>query len=278
MTVSLTKYLNIVLLRSVKWAILFSLVYVAIIITAYNKLYCFNFWSNFAENPGSFNYFCEHTHYNSFIKQPLNTLSNVAFVFLGLVLLFTYIRQLKLVFKPLAVHYFGTITGFVLFYTGIVSTFYHASLTEISHFLDISGCYMLVTLPIMFFTYYLIKKHLRKKAPHLLKNTIAVYIICNLFFALNKWWINYYAVFSLFALLGLFIVISLDGVWFMYKNKLLASAMMLNIISVSFYFVDSSKILNWPDSYIQFHSGWHILSAITFFLYFLSIQDKSYEG
>ncbi len=233
MSSSLAKQFSPVFSRPIKWALLISLLYVAVIITAYNKLYCFNVWDNFAENPGSCNYFCEHTHHTAFIKQPLNTLSNVVFIFLGLVLQLTYIQQLKEVRKPLAVHYFGAITGFVLFYTGIVSSFYHASLTELSHFFDISGCYLLVTLPIMFFTYYLVRKKLRMRS--LLKNTIAVYVICNLFFSLNKWWINYYAVFSLFALLGLFVVISLDGIWFMYKNKLLASAMLLNIISVCFF-------------------------------------------
>ena len=130
----------------------------------------------------------------------------------------------------------------------------------------------------MYFSFFLIKKYQKKENKLLLKTCIGVYFVLNVFLAFSKWWINYYAVFSILSLIGLFIVIALDGVWFMYKNKLLAVAMLLNLSAVACYFIDAAKIFYWPDSYLQFHALWHILSAITFFLYFLSIQNNAYEG
>ena len=88
--------------------------------------------------------FCESAHTQSPIRQTANTISSLAFVCSGM-LLITGRRDLSRL--P---YIYSVIIGFSSLIIGVGSAFYHASLTFIGQFLDVFGMFLLAAFTLVY--------------------------------------------------------------------------------------------------------------------------------
>jgi dihydroceramidase len=94
--------------------------------------------------------FCEPIS-DGFIRQPMNTWSNLAFVLVGLLILEDVLRPASTRSNLLAQRRtYGVIYGTAVILIGLGSWFYHASLTFIGQWFDVMGMYLLGTFMVLY--------------------------------------------------------------------------------------------------------------------------------
>ncbi len=94
--------------------------------------------------------FCEASG-AGFIRQPIDTWSNLAFVLVGLLILEDILRPSSTRSNLLAqrrMH--GIVYAFAVILIGLVSWFYHASLTFVGQWFDVMGMYLLGTFMMLY--------------------------------------------------------------------------------------------------------------------------------
>lgn len=210
--------------------------------------------------------FCEQIR-NGSIRQPFNTWSSVIFIAIGLWAARRSILD-KLTsprLSPVRRHKrYGLLYGGALIVMGIGSWLFHASLTYIGHFLDVTGMYFLGG---FLFTYGLSRK-LRQSATAF----TCVYASIVLPLVLFQWFrpeASRYAFATLIVAALSFEIILHDSL----KNWLFVGALMSLGLGFGIWILDERKLLCWPESCLQGHAIWHILTAISTqlsYLYYLS--------
>lgn len=205
--------------------------------------------------------FCESIRINS-IAQLVNSWSSLAFVAVAFILLlFAYRKKAK--FDWLDWSFATTFT-----ITGLGSFYYHAKLTFIGQTVDVLGMYLLVTLALFAILYFI--KYLTKQ------QSIIGYFLTNVALLIS---LVYYPMFRryLFALLVACTICTLIGV----KNRLPHSRMkyfwgslVALTLGYTFWIIDIQKIFCNPDSVIQGHAIWHILSASSALLIYLFVAKN----
>lgn len=191
------------------------------------------------------------------VRQPFNAWSSLFFIPIGLwVLRRSMLDELPSPrLSPVWRHKrYGLIYGGALIVMGLGSWFFHASLTYIGHFVDVMGMYFLGG---FLFTYGLSRK-LRTSASAFTLGYAAVVIPL----VLLQWFqpeLSRYA----FATL----ILSALGIEVICHNSLRNKLFVLAMISLGFGFVvwmlDEKKLLCWPQSCLQGHAVWHMLTAIS---------------
>ena len=198
----------------------------------------------------------------SYIAQPANAWSNLAFIFIGIYLCFLSRNQKNLLLKFL---------GPMAVLIGLCSFFYHASYTFVGQFLDLGSMFLLSSYLLVFNLNRLNDRFFttRKTIPLFFilvaTSLTAVYFIRPINFTIGL---------PIFALQVLAILI-LE--WQLYKRRTnnykiqnLLIAFALLITAFIFWSLDFSRL--WCDSntshLINGHAIWHILNSVVFiFLY-----------
>ena len=108
-----------------------------------------NIWNNYDFDKHELISFCEKTDMIKFIRQPVNTFSNIVYLIVAIFIL----RKIPTE-KRNATTYtdYKILFGYILLYVFCVSTFYHASLICVALRLDYSGVYLLSLFPLMYFS------------------------------------------------------------------------------------------------------------------------------
>lgn len=225
------------------------------------------FWSGWKLSTGfPDKTFCEQIR-NGPIRQPFNTWSSVIFIPIGL-----WVARRSLLdklpsprFSPVRSHKrYGLLYGGSLVILGIGSWLFHASLTYLGHFLDVTGMYFIGG---FLFTYGLSRK-LRQSATAF----TLVYALVVLPLVLFQWFrpeVSRYA-FAILILAALSIEIILHK---SLNNWLFVGAVVSLGLGFGIWILDETKLLCWPESCFQGHAFWHILTAISTqfsYLYYLS--------
>lgn len=202
------------------------------------------------------------------IEQISNTYSNLGFVLIGLLIVFTAKRDEKNLMGSSLTYPISY--GVTVIAIGAGSFFYHGSLTEIGRWFDWFGMYLYASFIIL----YNLSRLRRLSGVQF----IIAYIIANLILA--------YIIFSTAPairqqIFGLLIAITLvleTIIRFKVKpqvtSKFLYGALGCLVAAFAIWILDSTRVLCAPTSLLQGHAAWHILDAIAAGLMFIYYRSE----
>lgn len=205
------------------------------------------------------NCYCEALR-NAFVVQPVSTHSNLAFVLVGLLIVFAPPRAAA---RPA----YQTLFGLAVMAVGSGSWFYHASLTRIGEWFDLVGVYLLLSLML------LVNAHrLRPLRPVTLA---ALYVGINALGGLQMVFANALQQMVFVGLLGGALLLEI-AVWLRRRPRMqfgwLIAALATFALAAATWLADARLPCD-PASLFQWHGLWHALTATAagfVFLYYRS--------
>ena len=217
---------------------------------------------------------CEAVRYDDWIRQPMNTWSNLFFIFVALYIIWLARKEVndrnELTRNPA----YSNLFAFGCILTGLGSMFFHASLTYIGNWIDIMGMYFVAIFLILYNYSRLYHLSLRKMSGWYLGLIIFFGILIYKMAEINN---------VLFGFVIIGFVISAVIVQRKLKSKSKPIYLWLAIISYytgsTFWLLDKNGTLCAPDSWMQGHTLWHILSGtavLLIYLYFRSEEARSF--
>jgi len=204
------------------------------------------------------NCYCETLRPESFVIQPIATYSNLAFVLVGLLILFSPPTGF-----PHRVTY-----GAALIAIGFGSGFYHASLTRAGEWFDLVGIYVLVGLMVM--------GNLARLRPLSTMQFLGVYLAIIIFGGVQM------AVAPQFqqVMFGGLIVAALALEFLAWRKpsgprRFLLAGLGVFALGVAVWVLDGRLLPCQPDGFFQWHAVWHTLAAVAAGLLFLYYRAAS---
>lgn len=213
--------------------------------------------------------YCEFNDTEKFFHQSMNTYSNLAYFFFGILLLQianydfnnkTDFTQNRLEKFPLL----SALMGFCFIYLSFGSAFFHASLTYLGQRVDMNGTYSIsITLLGIGFYHLLYKIDFSATAKKLwvggLLVTIIAFLPISLMISSSK----------LLSAMILLLLISIGIHYFQFRKHksfiLAISGFVLMFVAVKIRTLDVQKINCDPHSFYQGHAIWHLLTAMSSF-------------
>lgn len=239
-------------------------------------------WKEFYTSGDISTFFCEHTDMNLFVRQPLNTFSNIVYLITSLIILRRGWKDQskRNKYNIISANPFYSITfGCILMYIFFASTFFHSSLVEAASKLDFSAVYSLSLFPLMYFTHrvWLLSIGVPSNTKHS-KSTTTLIVVFSILYLLLTFFLpdgteNY-------VVLSIIIILSLFGLVVEKKDpgKTNAYYLMASISSILFavmwFAFDVYKILCNPNSIIQPHSLWHFFAGVSAFYFYMYIRSE----
>jgi hypothetical protein len=204
--------------------------------------------------------FCEELSANGLV-QPINSFSSLAFVLLGIVgiIIWLKMKSRKSIFEsPLILAFSAT-----MIFIGASSFFYHGTLSFIGQFLDIFSMYI-------FGTILILGALLRRRAISV-RQAIFIFVMTNIALGILQYFYPEARriLFALILLPGIvfeFLPATTDGKFTLSKMKYLLVGLGSIIVAYVVWLLDQNNIVCWPDSPIQGHAVWHILTAVASFM------------
>lgn len=232
-----------------------------------------SFWENWIlGEAGKYEEFCERNRMDQLIREPSNTFSNLAYVWLGLqVIAFAIYDKSKSTLQNRLEQWpvFSWLLGLALILLGAGSFFYHASLSRLAQRWDMTGVYTVMLILLIYTLFQFFPN--RKKY---VSGAVIVSLIGALLLYYFKWSLN--GLMFLPAFIGSVLV-------FMLANQLIkkprrnlkwAGISVVSLLSAfTLWYLDREKILCYPNSWFQGHAIWHCLtgwSVFSVYLYFRS--------
>ena len=257
---------------------LISLIAAIILLILNNYLDGNTIWTGKLGNGGLYAEYCELNQFDKFLRQPMNSYSNLAFLFFGVSVIRLGFRDMKSTdFKnPLmAFSAFSILQGIYFCYLFLGSTYYHASLTWTAQRVDMNATYSIAISLIGISCYRLF---IKTDASNKFK---AAYVLL-LFFTVLVF-IEIYLYTSSFVLLPLLILVIIICTITNYLRNKEKYNLYLQILSLLFMItafilrtLDVNKIGCDPASVYQGHSLWHLFTGMSvFLLYWFYRSEKA---
>jgi hypothetical protein len=228
-----------------------------------------------------------------FIRQPIDTWSNLAFVLMGLLILEDVLRLSSTRSNLLAQRRtYGVVYAVAVILIGLGSWFYHASLTFIGQWFDVMGMYLLGTFMVVYNVARLSVSP-RVTHPHASRQDIGMprpRMMSGRIFAVS------YLLFNLVLALSLIVVPELRRYLFgmllmvtiileviirrrtvtQIRTGYFIAALLIYVLAQIIWTLDLNHIECDPDGLLQGHAIWHILTAASaglLYLYYRSEND-----
>jgi hypothetical protein len=216
--------------------------------------------------------YCERNISAAFFHQSMNTYSNLAYFFFGLIILQIGVFDRKnpvRKFNNKLISYPGLsmLTGSIFMYLCFGSAFFHASLTKLSQYVDMNGTYGITVILIAIGTYDVFSAK-----PLTAKHQKMFILLLSLFVLSFYQWYFILPSSKLFPFMMLIsLILTITSIFKSYPRKRISLAILsiaLLILAIQIRTVDVQKINCDPLSIWQGHSFWHLLTAMSSFCTF----------
>lgn len=245
------------------------------------------FWDGLEAAMGNAFHFCETNRMDEIIRQPSNTWSNLGYLFVAIVVLTLAVHDLRLpdrrindnfiIRHPIFTILFG-LSSLLLF---VGSFLYHASLTALFQRMDQAAMYSLVLLVIaingyrLFPRWRLLKRWRSSHGLAVALFTVSLWSIFSHISVLNiNWWFPGLTAVA-FGSSTVYLWMSGHGLHF---SRYLKVAFGILAVAGAIWGLDRSHALCNPDSWVQGHALWHLLtaaSALMLYLFYRSENDSA---
>ncbi len=240
------------------------------------------FWYTMGWGSMAKTYVCELQVVNGIIRQPLSTLTNIFFLFFGLDMLITGLKDRKynkgyhnlLIANFQYSIVFGTCM--ILLFFG--STLYHASLVDTFSQLDMAGVFACILFPLFFTFHKLYAARFYNNKPYF--SLIGSALVILLFFFFHGILSSYFwadsMVYYIIPLLYLMLMGSTGYYNLYYVRKSERSLLFVSLTCAAIanlcYFMDWHYCNEM--SYFQPHAIWHIVSAFSMYYFYLFLRSE----
>lgn len=261
------------------WPAMIFVIVTAILAGVFYTVWDVNMWEGWTlGSNGTNTIFCEQNHLTEFIRQRANTWSNLAYLFYGLICATLAQHDQRnnpqanfITRNPMITWVFG----FTFLYLCFGSFFFHASITRIGQQFDMGGTYALVVFPILINLVRIYKHYSAANETRLTHMTVLLAIVAFALLFGFKWHLN-----SSVALPAFILGITVTTLWYHALSKATyqigfgAMAMLSMALAFLIWWQDCTK--NWcdPESYIQGHAIWHVLTGLGGFFVYLTIRTE----
>lgn len=208
-------------------------------------------------------FFCEPPQVSALIRQPVDTFTNLGFLFVGAVLVGYGLHDRKHPQPDRFVTGFpvwSILLGVICLFTFLCSSFFHASLTRFGEYIDLVAVYGGAILPLCF-NLQRIVAFFSKKGRNVLPFLLLLLVL----------WLGSNALIfrarSSFVVLGLVSCTAITSAYIQSRLRTRAGLIWLllsvttAILATSFFFFDINRILCMPESLFQPHGVWHLMAA-----------------
>ncbi len=240
-------------------------------------------WHQFAIDDGIRCFFCEVSYMDHLVREPINTITNLPFLFLGIVVLLVAQKDRRakkthnlLVSKPVYSYLFA----FSLLFLFLGSTFFHASLIKFGQQWDMAGVYALVLFPISYnahrwynLAYYKDTTTTSKRA---LKYVLTLFFLALILLTALKWQMN-----SAITIPVMMSFVIVSTVYLSFKTKGGSNKRVLNygIIAIlggfACYALDLRKVGCDENVILSPHAVWHIAAAASAFFLYIYLRSEN---
>lgn len=243
-------------------------------------------WSGFGVRGPVDEFFCECATLEAFFREPINTWSNIPFLFFSIVFLLTGIRDLRNYSRVNMMSYLP-IYSFLFALGGLYifasSTFFHMSLTTIGEHLDLSGVFFVALLP---FVYNLHKAYNIQRFNNPVRTTkktlkffVGLFVLMIAGLTIFKWEMRTLVIVPI--LIGL-TATSIIHMILRHPGdsdiRLLIISGFLLTVGATFFMLDNHSALCNENSFMQCHAIWHLCcSTAWFFLYLYLRSERVYS-
>ena len=248
-------------------------------LASYYTLHQFNaFWDPWAQATGNAFHFCESNRMEQLIRQPSNTWSNLGYLLVGLFALTLGVQDFKQTGRKQSDNFlvrypiFSILFGVSSLYLFMGSFLYHASLTSYFQKLDQTGLYSVIVMILSFNLYKifpLIRIKGEWKSSHAMMVAFAMGLNYLIFTRLWKIDIN-----ILFP--TLILIIFITSVYYLlfinrehYFTNYLWAALFILVLAGIIWILDRTNVVCSPDSMLQGHALWHLLTAASILFIYL---------
>jgi uncharacterized membrane protein (UPF0136 family) len=238
-----------------------------------------DFWASFAlGKAGLTAEYCEHNHFEDFIRQPINTWSNLAYFFLGFWMLLQGLKDWRTKSRVNHLQRFPAMTIWMaLMQMGLCfgSFFFHASVTRLGQHWDMAFTYG-VALSLIFagLSRWAVIWGMQE-GPMLKRLAIAVAVLATLGMSVFKWRIDGKIALPGFMLIGLVMVVS---VYFQnrdsWNGRLLLAGIITLVVAGVCRSLDLAKVACEPFGWLQFHALWHLSTGLSAFLFWAFLHRE----
>lgn len=242
-----------------------------------------NFWKGFPVSGPVDSYFCEAANMKALVREPINTWTNLPFLFFSVVFALTAYRDMRFytrvnMLSYLPIYTFLFAAGCLYMFVG--SSLFHSSLTALGEQMDLSAVFFLTLLP---FIYNLHKAYNIRRFGNPVRTrkiTIAAFVTLLLiaFFLLTafKWQLE---TLYIIPLLILFTALGIIHMILKHPGKsdvryLIGSGVFMTA-GIAFFIFDRIKLWCDSSSLIQFHALWHLSCAVSFYLLYMYLRSET---
>jgi hypothetical protein len=212
---------------------------------------------------------CEAARTGSWILEPVNTWTNLFFVFAGIAFMSKAQKLTSNTNKLSSLIIFPRLYGFALIFVGLGSFFYHASQTFVGQWFDVFGMYLV---SMFYISYNFFRNGQFDKKMFLTFYFLSCLLlgITILYFPETRRWLFGFSIAFTFV----------QSLWI---QKCLKTSINRNLLigAVSFYMVaqtvwvlDKSKIWCEPYGWINGHGIWHVFTGIAAVLTYFYFQSE----
>lgn len=244
-----------------------------------------DFWRDFPVDVETVGMFCEKTEINKLIRQPVNVFSGIIYLMVTIIILKESHKELRCNStyswnKKNLIH--KIFFALIMLYVFSASSFYHASLTNLSLKVDYSAVYFFSLFPVMYFSCRWLLTISRKKLHISTKMiTLAIYLIYVSVCLLLSFFVpkgrehivtfGCIIVFFVFAITTILTNSTKENL-----NYLILSMVCIMISLFWFKFGEYTNQRN-PHNYFQPHSLWNLFIGLSGFYFYVFIRNDEYN-